>query len=206
MTRYAWLLLALVATGAYATPLAQVLEFGYYEVQSEGDRYRDPDAPSGIVQAGPTVKLLAATNVIPLKKGRHFGFRFRIGGVTERDAIEVRMVVTHPPMYKPDRGVSKGYETKLGLNVRLGEVIDYAGYSFDQDYELVEGDWKFEFYHGNTKLLEQKFVTTSSLTETAPAPATTISPAPQPKAVSPQPAWPANKKATAPPPAPARAP
>jgi hypothetical protein len=201
MIRHAWLLLALVAADARAAPVAQVLEYGYYEVQSEGERYRDPDAPSGVVQAGPTVKLVAATNIIPLQKGRPFGFRFRISGITERDGMDVRLVVTHPPMNKPDRSVSSGYETKLGLNVRLGEVIDYAGYSLDHNYELVEGDWKFEFFHGNTKLLEQKFVTTRNAPEPTPAPAATITPAPKPAVTVTKP-----NRLTAPPPAPGGAP
>lgn len=143
-----------------AGPLGSVLEYGYYNVEVEGDRYKDQSAPSGEVVAGLTVKLASLTDVVPLEKGRLFGFRFRISGLESRgNHVEVRQVVKHPRMRRPDNTVSTGYETKLGLNVRLGEVTDYAGYRLDHDYELVEGEWVFEFWLDDQKLLEQKFTT-----------------------------------------------
>jgi hypothetical protein len=143
-------------------PLGQVLEYGYYKIEAEGNLYPDPAAPSGTVQAGPTVKLIELTDRIPVEKGRLFGFRFRITGIESQDAVEIREVVTHPRMTKPDGTFSTRYETKLGLNVRLGEVSDYAGYRLDHGYELVEGEWKFEFWLGDKKLLEQTFTTVSN--------------------------------------------
>ncbi len=141
--------------------LAQVLEYGYYAVEAEGELYADSNAPSGRVQAGATVKLVELTDQIPVEKGRLFGFRFRITGLDSTGTVEVREVVTHPKMNKPDGKTSTGYETKLGLNIQRGEVTDYAGYRLDNDYELVDGNWKFEFFLGDKKLLEQSFTTVS---------------------------------------------
>lgn len=150
-----------------SSPLATVLDYGYYELEKEGDRYADPNIPSGEMIAGITVKRVELTNVIPLQKGRLFGFRFRISGLENHSAVEIREVVRHPRIVKPDKSKSTGYEVKLGLNVRLGEVTDYAGYRLDHDYEMVEGDWVFEFWLDDQKILEQKFTTVSQ----PPAPA-----------------------------------
>lgn len=147
------------ATGPFGT----VLERGYYEIEAEGNLYPDPNAPSGRVQAGATVKLVEQTDRIPIKKGRLFGFRFRLTGIESQDTVTtVRQVVTHPRITKPDGTKSTGYETTLGLNVRSGEVTDYTGYRLDHDYELVEGVWKFEFWLGNKKLLDQSFTITGA--------------------------------------------
>jgi hypothetical protein len=152
------------STPAVTGPRGQVLEYGYYKIEAEGNQYPDPSAPSGAVQAGATVKLVELTDRIPIEKGRLFGFRFRVTGIDTQESVEVREVVTHPPMTKPDGTVSTQYETTVGLNVRLGEVSDYAGYRLDHGYELVEGEWKFEFWLGDKKLLEQKFTTVSNRT------------------------------------------
>jgi hypothetical protein len=33
------------------------------------------------------------------------------------------------------------------------------GYGFDEDYELLEGDWVSEIWHEDRKLIEQRFTT-----------------------------------------------
>jgi hypothetical protein len=144
---------------ASAAPGGEILEFGYYEVQSDGQRYEDQGTTSGVIQAGPTVKLLQQTDVIPIEAGRLFGFRFRLKGFSGKEDIEIREVVTHPPMTRPGQKTSTGFETKLPLIVRHGELSEYAGYSFNHDYEMVEGDWRFEFFYDDKKLFEQKFKT-----------------------------------------------
>ena len=144
---------------AGAAPSAEILEFGYYEVLKEGSRYADPSATSGVIQTGATVKLLQQTNIIPIEPGRLFGFRFRLKGFGDKEDIEIREVVTHPRMTPPELKASTGFETRLSLVMKQGEFSDYAGYSFTHDYEMVEGEWRFEFWYADKKLLEQKFKT-----------------------------------------------
>ncbi|MBI3774348.1 MAG: DUF3859 domain-containing protein [Gammaproteobacteria bacterium] len=144
---------------ASAAPGAEIIEFGYYEVQNEGQRFEDPNVTSGVTQAGPIVKLIQQTDDIPIEAGRMFGFRFRLKGFSGKEDIVIREVVTHPSMSRPGQKASTGYEVKLPLIVRRGELIDYAGYSLNHDYEMVEGDWRFEFWYEDKKLLEQKFKT-----------------------------------------------
>ncbi len=146
-------------TMAAASPSAEILEFGYYEVLSEGQRYEDQNITSGITQAGATVKLVQQTDIIPIEAGRLFGFHFQLKGFTGKEDIELREVVVHPRMTKPGQKASTGYETKLPLIIRSGELTDYTGYSLNHDFEMVAGEWRFELWYEDKKLLEQKFKT-----------------------------------------------
>lgn len=164
-----------LAAPAHAALQVEILEFGYYEVQAEGERFQDPNATSGAVVSAPTVKLLQQTDIIPIEPGRMFGFRFRVIGFPMRQEIEIREVVTHPAMIKPDKKKSTGFESRMGLNVQHGTVTDYAGYRLDHDYEMVEGEWIFEFWYEDKKILEKKF-TTVKPAETKPQPAQSAAP------------------------------
>ena len=163
--RNTFLFLVLLVTGtapyslARAAPSAEILEFGYYEIENEGQSYEDKNSTSGVIQAGATVKLVQQTDIIPIESGRLFGFRFLLKGFTGKEDIEIREVVTHPRMARPGQKATTGFETKLALIVRRGELSDYAGYSLNHDYEMVEGEWRFEFWYEGKKLLEQKFKT-----------------------------------------------
>lgn len=160
--------LALMRIG-YAAPMGEILEFGYYEVQVEGERYQDPNSTSGAVVAAPTVKLLQQTDIIPIEPGRMFGFRFRLSGFPAGKEVEIREIVVHPTITKPDKTKSTGFESRLALNVQRGEVVDYAGYRMDHDYEMVAGEWRFEFWLDNRKLLEKKFTTVKTAESKPPA-------------------------------------
>jgi hypothetical protein len=47
----------------------------------------------------------------------------------------------------------------IKAKVTVNQVIAYTGYGLDEDYEMVEGDWVFEIWHHDKKLVEQKFTT-----------------------------------------------
>lgn len=172
---HATFVLFTLAGPAHAAPLGEILEFGYYEVQADGERFQAPGTPSGAVVAAPTVKLLQQTDIIPIEPGRMFGFRFRLSGFPANKEVEIREVVTHPPITKPDKKKSTGFESRIGMNVQRGDVTDYAGYRLDHDYEMVEGEWRFEFWYEDKKLLEKTF-TTKKIAETKPPPAQSAAP------------------------------
>jgi len=156
---YGTALVAGIATfsSATAAPSAEILEFGYYQIESEGQRFEDQNVTSGVSQAGTTVKLVQQTDIIPMTAGQLFGFRFRLKDFVGKEDVEIREVVTHPRMTRPGKKPSTGFESKLALVLRRGELSDYTGYSLNHDYEMVEGEWRFEFWYENKKLFEQKF-------------------------------------------------
>ncbi len=62
-------------------------------------------------------------------------------------------------MTMPDGTTSTGWDRTARGRTSIGQVIAFDGYVFNEDYELVEGDWVFQIWLGGKKLVEQKFTT-----------------------------------------------
>lgn len=156
---FSGLLLALLTTAVAAAPRAEILEYGYYEFTSEVKRLIHPSATSGFVTKGEAV-LVEQTQRIPIVPARLFGFRFRITGMSPTvGQIPLELVVTHPLMEKPDGTTSTGYRYTLDLKLTNGMVEDKTGYRMNESYEMVEGDWVFEYRFMNKPLITQRFTT-----------------------------------------------
>lgn len=142
-----------------AAPKAEILDYGYYEFAQKAERVERPLSTSGYVARG-EAKLVEKTERIPLSKGRLFGFRFKIWGLNKNvGVLPLELVVEHPKMVKPDGSESIGYHYPVDLTLKDGSVEDKAGYRINEDFEMVEGEWRFAFRFMNKTLLEQKFVT-----------------------------------------------
>ena len=157
-----WLLLLgclWVPMQSMAAPKAEVLDYGYYEFAKKAERVERPLTTSGYVARG-EAKLVEKTERIPIQKGRLFGFRFKIWGLNKNvGVLPLELVVEHPKMTKPDGSESTGYHYPLELTLKDGAVEDKAGYRINEDFEMVEGEWRFAFRFMNKTLVEQKFVT-----------------------------------------------
>lgn len=73
--------------------------------------------------------------------------------------VELRRVLKHPEMKLPDGSVSTGSDFMIKRKVRVNQVNAYTGYGFDEAYEMLEGDWVFEIWYRDRKLIEQTFTT-----------------------------------------------
>lgn len=154
-----FVLLLLSMSVAQAAPVMTVLERGYYQFTGGSERLARPAVSSGYVTRG-KAQLVKDTQRIPLQKGRLFGFRFRVDGIDRNvGVLPLELVVVHPEMKKPDGSLSKGYHYNIDLKLTNGTVEDKAGYRLNEDFELVEGDWEFEFRFMNKTLLKQRFTT-----------------------------------------------
>jgi len=71
-------------------------------------------------------------------------------------------VVTHPEITRPNGSRSTGYTYPILLEVKDGVIENQSGYSLDHDYELVEGEWTFEYWYYKQRLVSQTFVTYKS--------------------------------------------
>ena len=101
-----------------------------------------------------------ATERIPLIKGGQMYLQYRIWPLPDQPAyVDLRRVLKHPEMTLPDGSVSTGSDYTLKGKVSSNQVIAYTGYGLDEDYELVEGDWTFEIWYQDRKLIEQTFTT-----------------------------------------------
>ncbi len=151
--------LSAVMVMVQAAPQAKVIERGYYKFTSDTERLVSPLVSSGYVKHG-EAELVKDTQRIPLEVGRLFGFRFRISGIDKNiGVIPLELVVVHPEMKKSDGSSSSGYRYNIHLSLNNGMVEDKVGYNINEDFEMVEGDWQFEFLFMNKTLLKQTFTT-----------------------------------------------
>lgn len=115
---------------------------------------------AGIYEPGPSnsLQFVAATTEIPGRVGVKFGFRYAVRGPTS--AIPVRMTVV---TRLPQRGGQ--LDPKTGLRrFRIEEQVlgrvgaeTTSGFSFDEPWEVVLGDWILEVWIGESKMAEQRF-------------------------------------------------
>ena len=141
---------------------SEVTEFGYYRKVSELERERNIATTTGFVRVGGEVELEQSTNEIPLKLNRLFGFKFRIEGFENKEAVQLKLVVSHPEITRPNGSTSKGYSYPVLLEVNNGIIDNHSGYSIDHEYEMVEGDWTFEYWYNDQKLLSHSFKTVNT--------------------------------------------
>ncbi len=138
----------------------KVSQRGLYRMVRSSGIVDDPNTNTGKVVAKPVIQLVELTDRIPLVKGAQMYLQYRIWPLPNQPAyVDLRRVLKHPEMKLPDGTVSTGSDFEVKRRVNNNHVIVYTGYGFDEDYELVEGDWVYEIWFGDEKLIEQKFTT-----------------------------------------------
>lgn len=152
-------LLVMLTLPAFAEVKGEVTEFGYYKMTADPKRYRNLASTSGYVQEGGEPALVENTDQIPLELKRLFGFKFRISGFDDKRSVQLKLVVSHPKIIRPNGSASTGYSYPLVFDVKDGLIENESGYSMDHEFELVEGEWKFEYWYYKQKLVSQTFRT-----------------------------------------------
>jgi hypothetical protein len=151
---------------------AEVTEYGYYQKKGDFKRYRNIATTTGYVKEGGDVDLVKQTHRIPLAMNRLFGFKFRVTGFNDKDAVQLKLVVSHPKIKRANGSTSTGYTYPVLVDVKDGVIENRSGYSIDHDYEMVEGTWTFELWYYKQKLVSQTFETVADEEATAtPEPA-----------------------------------
>jgi len=140
-----------------------VFEYGIYNAQRKGRVRTDIATNTGKVITRPVLKLSETTNRIPLLKNTYFAYRFRLLDLpkeaVKKPTVNIRKVLIHPMMTLPDGSTSTGWDRVVRARTSISQVIAFDGYAFNEDYELVEGDWIFQIWFNDKKLVEQKFIT-----------------------------------------------
>lgn len=148
------LVLAFVCAGCGPAPVAddvkgEVIEFGAFDL--------GPGAPGSR-----RAQFVEHTPVIVARLGSHFGFRFKVTVVPDRVAtIDLKTVVTHPPMKMPDGRIRTHYELVTTIPIENGSGASVTGYGFDHPYEMVPGVWTFEHLYLGKTVVKQSFTVLS---------------------------------------------
>jgi hypothetical protein len=149
----------------------QVFQFGIYKATKKGRIADSAETDTGKVERKPVLEHVSMTDRIPLVKGTYFGYQFRLFNLPPeamiKPVMELRKVLIHPEMTLPDGTKSTGWDRTFKGRVETQQVVGFDGYGFHEDYELVEGDWIFQIWYQDQKLIERKFVTVQPQPEQA---------------------------------------
>jgi len=141
----------------------KVFEYGLYHAQRKGRVRTNIATNTGKIITKPVLTLSEKTMLIPLLKNTYFAYRFRLLNLPKEEVIkptvDIRKVLIHPEMNLPDGSTSTGWDRVVRARTSISQVIAFDGYTFTEDYELVEGDWIFQIWFKEKKLVEQKFTT-----------------------------------------------
>lgn len=172
MNRAIGILLSFLFAGCSPNSLYQIeqirgriIEYGEYSNVVMIRRIKSPSTNSGYTKILEDPQVIGgSSDMINAKIGTVFGIRYEISNLPTNIAeIEVLRVVRYPPMTMPDGRVSTGFSYVERPDVENGFVRKWSGYSFDWEYEIVEGDWEIEIQYKGKTLCSQKFIISSGL-------------------------------------------
>jgi hypothetical protein len=158
MGRLVMLGLAVLLTGPVDARAELRVEFGETGVFAVTPLRREPEpgSPAGFRMLVTDVKLMEATETICARMGLTFGTRYKVRGGRTGDPVQLTMVTRFPPecMTAPDGRRHTVSRTTRSTAVDADEVRLFG---FDEPFEIVAGQWVFEFHHEGRKLAETSF-------------------------------------------------
>ncbi len=138
-----------------------VFQFGIYKPIRKGILKTSPGTNTGKIIRKPKLEHVSMTDRIPLVKDTYFGYQFRLFNLPPEAMIKpvmtLRKVLIHPEMTLPDGTKTTGWDRPFKGRVEVQQVMGFDGYAFNEDYELVEGEWIFQLWYNDRKLIERKF-------------------------------------------------
>jgi hypothetical protein len=136
-----------------------VLDAGIYTVVT-GAETADPNAPGGTIAAPVTATLVDATTGVPGRVGLEFGLRYVIVGEPAEAEVPLDFVIIYPPPGLTDPAAAEPLrESRYARQKQIGETL-YLGYGFENDWEIVPGEWSFEIWHEGRRLASRSFTVT----------------------------------------------
>ncbi len=134
----------------------EIVETGIYRAETALIEHA-PATATGQRNILSDTRLIYSTTSIEAKLGVHFGMRYRVVGRPNQATVKLTSVTQYP-----GAGLKKpGTETlqtrgEHALFATIG-AVNYRGYVFEHDWELVPGTWTFELWDGKRKLASQTF-------------------------------------------------
>lgn len=136
-------------------------EYGIYKHVGEKKTVYAPETATSYSTFGNFVRV-KKTDKIPVIKGISFGFKWSANGFQDSDKIKITHLLVHPPIRMPNGKVSEeSLETYFYKPVN-GMISHTEGYSFTEDYELVDGKYVFSVIYNNKVIIKKTFVATKA--------------------------------------------
>ncbi len=138
----------------------KVSRAGLYRLVRSGGIINDASTSTGKSVSRPVVEQINNVQRIPLIRGAQMYLQYRIWPLPERPAyVDLRRVLKHPEMALPDGRITTGSDFMIKTRNSVNQAIGFTGYGLDEEYELVAGEWVFEIWYNDRKMVEQTFIT-----------------------------------------------
>lgn len=142
-----------------AFPMGKSTRYGLFKQRIRGRVVTDPDTSTGKLIRGSTLEFVGEnTGQIPLRKGVRFGYRYWLKLPPDQKRHSLKRVLIHPEMTLPDGTTVSRSERTINRHATHGIITAIDAYALSEDYELVEGEWIFQLWFHEHKLVEQKFI------------------------------------------------
>ena len=139
-------------------PRGKVTRYGLFHGLDQGWVDSSPHTSTGKIIRGSKVEFAETASHIPLRKGLYFGYRYWLKLPPDEHRPKLKRVLIHPVMSLPDGSKAARSERYITKKATYGIVSSLDVYTLSDDYELVEGEWVFQLWYKEHKLVEQKFI------------------------------------------------
>lgn len=143
---------------ASAEPIADkvvVLDPGIYQAVTAGPHRTF--STLGPVAGVRNETLVASTTTIPARKSLRFGLRYVVQGAAHGDHIDIQLITRFPDPGLTNPAIGTNItESQYSVRTVIG-TVRYREFRFDHFWEIIPGEWVFEFWHGGRKIGSQKF-------------------------------------------------
>jgi len=139
--------------------IGRVLQYGLYTLVSGGDVVEDSRTTTGKSVSKPVITRDRTVSRIPLVRDKYMAYQYRLSNLPTKGRVKLRRVLKHPEFKLPNGTTSIGSDFTITKKIDRGNVIAYDAYALNEDYEMIDGEWVFQIWYKNKKLVEQKFTT-----------------------------------------------
>ena len=162
-TIVSYLLLLSLSSVAHAQKVKidriDIIGKGIYQV-AVGKLTPNKLTPTGVITSVQNAKKIEDTTTVHARIGVEFGIQYVIVGVPKGARVPIQIVNVYPKQGLRNPKTRETFRrVEIVRNKIIGDVV-YTGYAFENAWEIVPGVWKFELWHKNRKLAEQRFTVT----------------------------------------------
>ncbi len=137
----------------------RVLQYGLYTLVSGGEIVDDAKTTTGKGVSKPVITRDRTVKRIPLVRDKYMAYQYRLSNFPQKGRVKLRRILKHPAFKLPNGKISTGSNFTITKKLNRGEVFAYDAYALNENYEMVEGEWVFQIWYKDNKLVEQKFTT-----------------------------------------------
>lgn len=144
---------------------AQIVGYGIFKAASQSS-YRGFTRSSIAADTVRGVQFTDFTNEIPGVLGTNFGFEYVVNTTPRGQLMRIRSIIKFPEPGLQTPGGRLYPESIEVKDVRIGER-NLHGYGFDEEWEIVPGEWVFEIWYKKARIIKKTF-TVVEVVEEAP--------------------------------------